>query len=130
MLAVLLAASSFAAKDVPETTIKVVVKTESQKPVANAEVILDFLGGRQIVKLGMHKKTHWEIHTNQEGLAHFPPIPEGTVQIQIVNSKYQTYGEKLELQGPEKVLEVTLHPPQRQYSAHDPLKPADDAPKQ
>jgi hypothetical protein len=113
----------------PETTIRVVVKNELEKPVPNAAVILDFLGSRQIAKLGMHKKTHWEIHTNQEGIAHFPPIPEGSVQLQVVTSKYQTYGQKMDVQGEEKLLEITLHPPQSQYSAHPALKPA-DPPKQ
>jgi hypothetical protein len=113
----------------PETTIRVVVKNESEKPVANAAVVLDFLGSRQIARLGKHKPIHWEIHTNQEGLAHFPPIPEGLVQLQVITSKYQTYGQKLDIAGDEKVLEITLHPPQGQYSAHPALKPA-DSPKQ
>jgi hypothetical protein len=119
----LLSASAY--KEGAETTIKIVVKNEAEKPVANAAVILDFLGSRQVVRLGMHKKTHWEIHTNQEGLAHFPPIPEGTVQLQIINNKYQTFGQKLDIEGAEKLVEVTLHPPQNQYSAHPALKPAD-----
>jgi uncharacterized GH25 family protein len=127
-IAIITPATSTAA-NASETTIKIAVKNEHDKPVPNCEVILDFLGSRQVFKLGMHKKTHWEVHTNQDGLAHFPPVPEGTVQLQIVNSKYQTYGEKIELSGPEKMVEVTLHPPQSQYSAHPPLKPA-DAPKQ
>jgi hypothetical protein len=117
------------ASSAPETTIKVVVKNDFNKPVPNAAVILDFLGSRQIMKLGMHKKTHWEVHTNQEGLAHFPPVPEGSVQLQIINSKYQTFGQKMDIEGTEKLVEVTLHLPQSQYSAHPPLKPA-DPPKQ
>jgi len=113
----------------PRTTIKVVVKNKFDKPVENAEVILDFLGSRQVFKGGMHKKIHWEVHTNQEGLAHFPPIPEGTVQLQVNKQPYQTYGKKLDVEGEEKLVEITLEPQQSQYSAHPPLKPA-DAPKQ
>lgn len=109
----------------PETTIRVVVKNEFEKPVPNAAVILDFLGGRQVTHLLMKKPIHWEIHTNQEGLAHFPPIPEGSVQLQVITTKYQTFGQKIEIAGAEKVVEITLHPPQNQYSAHPPLKPAD-----
>lgn len=114
-----------ASKDNPQTTIKVVVKNEQEKPVPNAEVILDFLGGRSVTRLMMKKPIHWEIHTNQEGTAHFPPIPEGSIQLQIVTKKYQTYGQKMDVEGPEKLLEITLHPPQSQYSAHPALKPAD-----
>lgn len=115
---------SLAAKD-PQTTIRVVVKNELEKPVPNADVILDFLGGRTITRLGLKKPIHWEIHTNQEGIAHFPPIPEGSIQLQIVTKKYQTYGQKMDIEGAEKVLAITLHPPQNQYSAHPALKPAD-----
>jgi hypothetical protein len=117
------------AAETPETTIRVVVKNQFEKPVPNAAIILDFLGGRQIVRLGKHKAIHWEIHTNQEGIAHFPPVPEGTVQLQVVTTKYQTYGKKLDIQGSEKLVEITLEPPQSQYSAHPALKPA-DPPKQ
>ncbi len=116
------------AKD-PQTTISVVVQNEHEKPVANAAVILDFLGGRQVMKLGMKKAIHWEVHTNQEGKAHFPPVPEGTVQLQIITKTYQTYGEKIDVEGPEKLMNITLHPPQSQYSAHPPLKPKEE-PKQ
>ncbi len=112
-----------------QTTISVVVQNEHEKPVANAAVILDFLGGRQVTRLGMKKPIHWEVHTNQEGKAHFPPVPEGTVQLQIITKTYQTYGEKIDVEGPEKVMNITLHPPQSQYSAHPPLKPKEE-PKQ
>jgi len=112
----------------PETTIRVVVKNQYEKPVENAAVILDFLGSHQIMKLGKRKPIHWEVKTNQEGVAHFPPVPEGTVQLQVINSRYQTYGKKMDVAGEEKTVEITLNPPQKQYSAHPPLKPA-DAPK-
>lgn len=112
----------------PETTIRVVVKNQYDKPVENAAVILDFLGSHQIMKLGKRKPIHWEVKTNQEGVAHFPPVPEGTVQLQVINSRYQTYGKKLDVSGEEKTVDITLNPPQKQYSAHPPLKPA-DAPK-
>jgi len=126
---VFMAASTAVASSDPGTIIKVTVKNEAEKPVANAFVVLDFLGSRQVMKLGMKKKTHWEVHTNQEGFAHFPPVPEGTVQLQVINSKYQTYGQKIDVQGEEKLLEITLKRPQTQYSAHPALKPA-DPPKQ
>jgi len=108
----------------PETTIKVVVKNQYDKPVDNAAVILDFLGSHQITKLGKRKPTHWEIHTNMEGIGHFPPVPQGTVQLQVITKQYQTYGQKIEIDTPEKTVEISLQPPQKQYSAHPPLKPA------
>ena len=114
--------------DTAKTVIKIVVKNQFDKPVENAEVILDFLGPRTITKGLMHKKIHWEVHTNQEGLAHFPPVPEGSVQLQINKKNYQTFGQKVDIEGEEQTVNVKLEPPQSQYSAHPPLKPA-DAPK-
>ncbi len=125
--ALLLAGSTIYAAE--KTTIKVVVKNQYDKPVENAAVILDFLTARKVTKLGMHSKMHWELKTNQQGIAHFPPVPEGTVQLQVITQKYQTYGKKLDIEGEEKTIDITLNPPQQQYSAHPPLKPA-DAPKQ
>lgn len=112
-----------------KTTIRVLVKNQRDKPVENAAVILDFLGSRNVAKLGLRNKIHWETKTNQQGIAHFPPIPEGTVQLQVITQKYQTYGKKLDVEGAEKTVDITLNPPQDQYSAHPPLKPA-DAPKE
>jgi hypothetical protein len=129
LAAALLASASLLLGGTPETTIRVVVKNQHDKPVENAAVILDFLGSHQIMKLGKRKPIHWEVKTNQEGVAHFPPVPEGTVQFQVINSRYQTYVKKIEVAGDEKTIEITLNPPQKQYSAHPPLKPA-DAPKQ
>ncbi len=122
-----LAVASLSAAD-SQTTIKVVIKNQFDKPVENAAVILDFLGSRNYAKLGRHKRIHWELKSNQEGVAHFPPVPEGTVQLQVIHQKYQTYGQKLDVSGEEKTVDITLNPPQKQYSAHPPLKPA-DAPK-
>ena len=126
-LALVTAALAFCADQ--KTTIKVVVKNQFDKPVENAAVILDFLGAHKVSKLGMRGKIHWELKTNQQGIAHFPPIPEGTVQLQIITQKYQTYGKKLDVEGEDKTIDITLNPPQTQYSAHPPLKPA-DTPKQ
>src|SRR5690349_10064912 len=115
--------------DSPETVIKVVVTNQFDKPVPNAEVMLDFLGSRQITKLGKKKKIHWEVRTNQEGKAHFPPVPEGSIRLQVNAKTYQTFGEKIDISGEEKLVEITLERPQKQYSAHPPLKPSDDPPK-
>ncbi len=113
----------------PQTVIKIVVTNQFDKPVPNAEVILDFLGSRDIVKGLRRKRIHWEVRTNQEGRAHFPPVPEGTVQLQVNSKTYQTFGEKIDIAGEEKLVEITLSEPQKQYSAHPPLKPVDDPPK-
>ncbi len=108
-----------------KATLSVEVTNQYEKPVDNATVILDFLGAHDVARLGKRKPVHWEVHTNQQGKAHFPPVPYGTVQVQVITTKYQTYGEKIDLDSDEKKLDVQLKPPQSQYSAHPALKPAD-----
>lgn len=128
-LAVLLTASLPLVASAPKTTIIVSVTNQFDKPVENADVILDFLGSHELIKLGKRKATHWELHTNLQGIAHFPSIPQGTIQLQVITTKYQTFGNKFDLDTEEKKIDVKLNPPQNQYSAHPPLKPADE-PKQ
>jgi uncharacterized GH25 family protein len=102
----------------PQTTITVTVKDQYDKPVDNAAVILDFIGSRQIAKLGKRKLTHWEVHTNQDGLAHFPPVPQGTVQVQVIAKNHQTFGQKFDIDTDQKKIDVKLNPPQQQYTAN------------
>ncbi|MGH9581728.1 MAG: hypothetical protein ACRD4O_02190 [Bryobacteraceae bacterium] len=101
-----------------ETQITVVVTDQFNKPVPSASVILDFLGSRQIVKLGKHKKMDWELHTNLEGIAHFPPVPRGTVQVQVIDPHHQTFGKRFFIKTPEETINVQLKPPQKQYTVN------------
>ena len=102
----------------PQTAIRVTVKDQYDKPIDNAAVILDFLGSHQITKLGRRRQTHWEVHTNQEGLAHFPPVPQGTIQLQVVAKNHQTFGKKFDVDTDQKTIDVKLNPPQQQYTAN------------
>jgi uncharacterized GH25 family protein len=101
------------------TKIRVEVKTESGKPVDRASVIVKFVEGRSVIKLGKKIRTSWEMRTNQQGVASIPPIPQGKIQIQVYAKNFQTYGEMHEIDEEEKTVEVELKRPQPQYSAHD-----------
>jgi uncharacterized GH25 family protein len=116
-LVIVLVASLVLIAAAPQTSIIVTVKDQRDKPIDNATVILDFLGSHQIAKLGRRKQTHWEVHTNQEGLAHFPPVPQGTIQVQIVAKNHQTFGKKFDIDTDQKTLDIKLNPPQEQYTA-------------
>ncbi len=129
VLIVLAIAGSVLLASAPKSTITISVTNQYDKPVDNADVILDFLGSRDLAKLGFRKAVHWELHTNQQGIAHFPPVPYGTVQVQVITKRYQTFGNKFDVNEEQKKIDVKLNPPQKQYSAHPPLKPADQ-PKQ
>jgi uncharacterized GH25 family protein len=118
LLAVLLAVPCAMIASTPETRITVTVTDQFDKPLPNASVILDFLGSRQIMKLGKHKAIHWELHTNLEGVAHFPPVPEGTVQVQVIDMHHQTFGKRFDVDTPEKNIDVKMNPPQKQYTVN------------
>jgi hypothetical protein len=118
-LAVLFAATlPLAAEDEDMTRLQVKVTTLRGKPIDRAAVIVNFVEGRSIAKLGKKVMTHWEVRTNQEGLAKIPAMPEGKVRIQVVAKGYQTFGDTFEVEGSEKTISIKLNPPQPQYSAH------------
>lgn len=100
------------------TRIKVEVMTLSGKPIDRAAVIVDFVEGRSVLKLGKKMMTHWEVRTNQEGMAKVPALPMGKVRIQVVARGYQTFGQTFEVTEPEKTISVRLNPPQPPHSEH------------
>ncbi len=104
--------------DPPMTTLRIEVKTFKDRPIERASVVLDFVEGRSIAKLGKKVRTHWETRTNQEGVAKLPPLPQGKVRIQVNAKGYQTFGQIYEVEEEEKTIEIKLNPPQSQYSAH------------
>lgn len=104
--------------DPPMTTLTISVKNEAGKPVEHASVIVKFIQGHSVVKMGKSIRKEWELHTNQEGIAKIPPIPQGTIQIQVIAKDYQTFGDNFDVDEPRKTVEIKLKPPQAQYSAH------------
>ena len=113
---VLAGAFSASAADMTKLTIR--VKTDTGRPVDRAAVIVRFVQGRNYIKLGKKIRTTYELRTNEEGQANIPEIPQGTIRIQVIAKGYQTYGNDLEVTEPEKTIDITLQPPQPQYSAH------------
>lgn len=106
------------AAEVDFTTLTVNVKSPYDNPVDNASVIVKFVKGRSKAKLGKKIMTSWERRTNQEGLAKIPPIPQGSILVQVIAKGYQTFGQTFEIAEEQKTIEVKLNPPQSQYSSH------------
>ena len=100
------------------TTLTVHVTTESGKPIDHASVVVKFVQGRSKVKFGKRIRTEFELHTNEDGIAKIPPIPQGTILIQVIAKDYQTFGQNFDIDQDEKTLDVKLNAPQPQYSAH------------
>jgi hypothetical protein len=115
----LLAAALPALADPPMTKIRVEVrKAANDKPVDRASVIVRFVEGRSVVKLGKKIMTSYQMRTNQDGVASMPAIPQGKIQIQVIAKGLQTFGEIIEIGEEEKTVEIKLKDPQPQFSVH------------
>jgi hypothetical protein len=105
--------------DPPMTKIRVEVrKATNDKPVDRASVVVKFVEGRSVVKLGKKIMTSYQMRTNQDGVASMPAIPQGKIQIQVIAKGFQTYGQIIDIGEEEKTVEVKLNDPQPQYSVH------------
>jgi hypothetical protein len=102
------------------TKLTVVVKTQSGRPVDRAEVIVRWKANAKHPRLSYGKNVarQFDMRTDQEGHVEVPSIPQGSIQIQVFAEGYQTFGKIFEIFDEEKTVEVTLNPPQQQYSAH------------
>jgi hypothetical protein len=100
------------------TTLTISVKSTTGKPVEGASVIVKFVKGHSVTKLGKKIRKEWELRTNQEGLAKIPPIPQGTILVQVIAKDYQTFGKDFDVDEEQQTLDIRLNPPQPQYSAH------------
>ena len=116
--AVLLASLAPSALGAPMTKINIVLKNQAGKPVDHASVVVRFVQGHSVVKLGKAIRTTFELRSNQEGEASIPSIPQGKIRVQVIAKGYQTFGQIFDVTEEEKTLEITLNPPQQQYSAH------------
>src|SRR5215510_4377151 len=108
-----LVACSLALHAADMTKLNITVKTQSGKPIDRAAVMVRFVEGRSIVKLGKAIRTTFELRTNQDGEAKIPSIPQGKIRIQVHASGYQTFGQIFEVNQEEKDLEIKLNPPQQ-----------------
>ena len=100
------------------TRLTISVKSKTGKPVEHAAVVVKFIKGHSLMKLGKKIRTEWELQTNQQGIAKIPPIPQGTILVQIIAKNFQTFGQSFDVDEENKTLEITLNPPQPQYTAH------------
>ena len=105
--------------DPPMSKIRVEVrKALNDKPVDRASVVVRFVEGRSVVKLGKKIMTSYQMRTNQDGVASIPPIPQGKIQIQVIAKGFQTFGQIFDIGEDEKTVEIKLKDPQPQFSVH------------
>ena len=118
LLAALLSGALAAHAAAPMTKLNISVKTQAGRPIDRASVVVRFVEGHSVVKLGKAVRTTFELRTNQEGQANVPEIPQGKIRIQVIAKGYQTFGQLFDVTEEEKTIPITLNPPQQQYSAH------------
>jgi len=123
-LGALFAIPAFA--DTPMTSLRVEVTNDIGKPVDRASVIVRFVKGRSVTKLGKQVIKNWEMRTNSEGWVKIPPIPQGDILVQVIARNYQTFGDTFDVNEEERTIQVKLFPPQKQFSSHPdlPTEPA------
>lgn len=102
----------------PMTTLTIHVTSQSGKPVENASVIVKFVKGHSVAKLGKKIRKEWELRTNPQGKVSIPPIPQGKILIQVIAENYQTFGQTFDITEDNKTVDIALNPPQPQYTAH------------
>lgn len=100
------------------TRLKFEITNKDGKPVDRAAVIVKFLEGHNLMKLGKRDVKQWELRTNQMGQVSLPSIPQGKIQVQVIAKGYQTYGGVIDIDKEDQLVPITLNPPQTQYSAH------------
>ena len=112
--------SAFSAYSGNMTKLMIVVKTQGGRPIDRAEVIVRWHANEKHPRAGFGKavRTTFEMRSNQEGEADVPSIPQGSILVQVNAKGYQTFGKVFQVEDEEKTLEITLNPPQQQYSAH------------
>ena len=98
----------------PTVRLRIEVKGDSGKPVANASVYVRYNvpGGL----LHKDKLAELDLKTNGDGSVRVPALPQGKILIQVIAPGWHTYGKWYDLEGKEEdSVEIKLDPPHRWY---------------
>lgn len=98
--------------DEPElTSVNVLVKdAESDQPVAFARLTLQYREDRG--KLKRAKTISLGAKTNPQGRYKFVNVPKGTIRLMVIADRRQTFGQEIELEQDDQLIEVKLRKPQ------------------
>ena len=103
------------------TKITIEVKTKSGKPIDHASVIVKFVQGlRSAAKFGKKDPDRVGTPADQRRRHRKDPVSptRHDSRAQIIAKNYQTFGQNFDIDEEQKTLQITLNPPQAQYSAH------------
>lgn len=91
----------------------VVVNSFNDKPVKNAAVVL-----HQVDDKGRQEKGGLNLKTNLEGKTDFAGAPYGKMRVQVIAHGFQTYGQDIEIDQPDKIISIKLKRPQQQVTIY------------
>jgi len=96
-----------------QTTLIVVVKdAETGQPIPNARLTLQFREPAGPVKLKRRKQLSFSAKTNLQGRYRFMGVTKGTIRLLVTAERRQSFGQELELEQDNQVIEVKLRKPQ------------------
>ncbi len=98
--------------DEPElASVNVLVKdAETDQPVAFARLTLQYREDRG--KLKRAKTISLGAKTNPQGRYKFVNVPKGTIRLMVIADRRQTFGQEIELEEDNQLIEVRLRKPQ------------------
>jgi hypothetical protein len=87
--------------------------TGNGKPVSNASVYVRYnkAGGF----LRKDKLAELDLKTNGEGMVKVPPVPQGSILIQVIATGWHTYGKWYDINKDEDSIDIKLEPPTKWY---------------
>ncbi len=118
VLACLLAAAVAPAEQKTSNLSFLVLKDYNGKPVRNASVVL-----HSVDKEGKQSKGGVELKTDADGKVSYSGVPQGTLRVQVLAPGFQTYGEDMKIDQPEKEITIKLKRPAKQYSIYEDQHP-------
>jgi hypothetical protein len=87
--------------------------TGNGKPVSNASVYVRYnkAGGF----FHKDKLAELDLKTNGEGAVKVPPVPQGSILIQVIATGWHTYGKWYDINKDEDSIDIKLEPPTKWY---------------
>lgn len=105
--------SAAVADEVETTSVHVLVKdAETQQPIQNARLTLQFRQPGSKLKLKRGKTISFSAKTNPQGRYRFLNIPKGTIRLMVTAERRQAFGKEFELEKDNQLFEVMLKRPQ------------------
>lgn len=96
-----------------QTNVIIVVKeAETGQPIYNAKLTLQFREPGNPMKLKRRKHLSFSAKTNLQGRYKFSGVTKGTIRLLVTAERRQSFGQELELEQDDQVIEVKLRKPQ------------------